>query len=75
MKVLTDNFRVRAARANAALRHLRAAGYRVIACDVPPGNSLARPALVVSGGSSAALDGLGGGIFDVAITRQVGGAS
>lgn len=71
MKVLTDNFRQRLARANRACRQLRQHGFRILACAVDAGDALTKSRIVVSGGSALTCVESEGCV----ITRQAGGAS
>lgn len=71
MKVLTDNFRRRLARANTACRELRRQGFRILACAVDAGDALTKSRIVVGGGDALAQIAIEGCI----VTRRIGRAS
>ena len=69
MKVLTPNFIKRLADANASYRALRSAGFRVMSCQVAPGDSLIKTQIEVAGGPCGDAVRMN----DCIITRHVGG--
>lgn len=71
MKVLTENFKQRLARANYVCRQLRRNGFRILACAVDSGDALTLSRIVVSGGDALARVELDG----CTVTRQLGRAS
>lgn len=68
-KILTPNFVRRLADANQTARKLRGLGFRILTCLIPPGDSLAKPEIEVTGGNCMVAPAIDGCV----VHRRVGG--